>query len=305
MSSAVGIRVYSLTLYEKGSKSPVPFHGTSKAQPPANFISEFCAGHLTTTANEERERSWYIEQKAKGTSGNIKGYIHYGTFGFESNFVDSKTKKKNYRRKVTDVEEIPLYFEFWCPPESNHGYAVFQSFQGRSCVQLLASKMKEDYESKNKHFYLNFKKLMPSGGPGGLFGGQPVKRLRLIRRNVSSDLADQYFGTKGSDPIDYELSLSARRSRSLGSLGTIKQSVSSVADGMLVFEGLEFDQAVADIRIGKKVRPIAILNHNSDAGVIDLSESIEKGVDGHPTYDSLASEVSDILKEFHTIMSGS
>src|SRR5262245_48108074 len=93
----------------------------SRSETVDKFISHFIDAHRTGIQNSELERSWYFELRDEDP-GNYRGYIHYGTFGFESNFVDAKTKKRNYRRKTTDVEEIPLYFEFWLPKKENFGF---------------------------------------------------------------------------------------------------------------------------------------------------------------------------------------
>ena len=130
--------------------------------PPPQFITQFAVLHSTVTQNADRERSWYFEVKDSRGPGTSKGYVHYGTFGFESNFVDTNTKKHNYRRKVTDIEEIPLFFEFWYPTKSTHIFAVFQSFQGRSCIQLVMSEMQESFEKANPGFVIVFKKLLPN-----------------------------------------------------------------------------------------------------------------------------------------------
>ena len=43
---------------------------------------------------------------------------------------------------------------------------------------------------------------------------------------------------------------------------------------------------------------------DSEAGVIDLTEAIKRGPDGHPTFDSIYDEVKSILKDFYTNIQG-
>src|SRR5690606_27308299 len=116
--------------------------------------------------NTSLERSWYFEEIRSYSLGSSQGYVHYGTFGFESNFVDTKTQTHTYRRQVTDVEEIPLFYEFWCPPSSEYGLVAFQSFQGRSCISLVLNSMKQKFEEVNSDYIIIFKKLMPNDARG-------------------------------------------------------------------------------------------------------------------------------------------
>lgn len=297
MAASIGIRVYLVTLQKRGEAKRLPFASTALLSSPASFVNTFMASKNTINQDDTLERSWYIEQKSSGV-GSSKGYIHYGTFGFESNFIDGKTKKKNYRRKTTDVEEIPLFYEFWFPPGKDYGFAVFQSFQGRSCIQLLMSKIREGFEAANKGYMLIFRRLTPSDKDGGVFNSAPVKCLRLIKKSISSDIADRYLGTHQSDIVDFEISLKAKSRRDLGPLGSLSSSIKN-PQGLIVHEGVEFKEAVAEIRVGNRIRRVGVFGSDADTGVIDLSDSVKRGADGHPDFVALSKEVDEILKDFN------
>src|SRR4051812_1292089 len=127
MPSAIGLRGYLITVHKTGDRAVLPFSARELTVAPGRFVQSFISRHLSPTRNNEMERSWYFEQLGEEGSGNSCGYIHYGTFGYESNLKDSKTKTTQYRRQVDDVEEIPLFYEFWLPDLANYGFAMFQS----------------------------------------------------------------------------------------------------------------------------------------------------------------------------------
>jgi len=195
MASAIGIRVYEISVSKGGAKQPIN-RGSLQV---AKFVSKFISKHRTSVQNSEMERSWYFELCEEDGEGNCRGYVHYGTFGFESNFVDAKTKTQNYRRKKTDVEEIPLFFEFWFPEDENFGYVAFQSFQGRSCINLVMADMKAAFERQSPEVKFLFRKLVP-GDSSNTFKNAPVKQFRLIKRNAPGDLADRYLITLSRTP---------------------------------------------------------------------------------------------------------
>ena len=148
MASTISVRVYQINIHRRGDRTPLPFRTDAGGAPVPAYVTRFISECSEATEDFERERSWHFEHKAGSGEGNSKGYIHYGTFGFESHLVDSKTKKPNYKRKTTDSEVVPLYYEFWHPPKANRMFAVFQSFQGRSCVNLVMEKMQELFEAR-------------------------------------------------------------------------------------------------------------------------------------------------------------
>jgi len=305
MSSAIGLRCYQITVHRRGDTTALSFDDDELEFAPASFVGNFVNRHVTAVPSGERERSWYFEERESAGTGNSIGYVHYGTFGFESNLVSYKTKKRNYRRKVDDVEEIPLFYEFWCPSRTDYGLASFQSFQGRSCIGLVMERMELDFEQANPGYRLRFRKLLPSDSAGSLYSRAPVKELRLVRRHAPSDVTDRYFPGGAPTDIDFEVAFIARRRKSLGMLGDLtRQLRRDNRTGLVTHDGIEFGEAVAKVRVGRRYRPVGVFGLNSDAGVIDVTEDIERGLDGHPTFESLQEQSDEILADFHETLSG-
>lgn len=301
MASAIGLRGYLITAHKKGDRALLPFNSKDLNIAPPQFFTNFVAGHAAVVQNAEKERSWYFEVRENDGVGNSKGYTHYGTFGFESNFVDSKTKAKNYRRKIDDIEEIPLFYELWQPEKKNFCFAAFQSFQGRSCIGLVMDQAQEEFAALNPGYVLKYQKLLPSEG-SSLYGTAPVKRLRLIKRNAPQDLTDRYLGKKVPDKVNFEVRLSTNRNKVLGSFGEITSALKKSDAGLVLHEGIEFTEAYADVKIGGKYRPVGVFGSDSNAGVIDITEDIARGSDGHPTYDSLTEQCDKILLDFFNVL---
>lgn len=301
MANAIGLRCYLLTVHKERDTSTLSFEDDFEFElSPAPFLKNFVEANSDAIRDNDRERSWYFEPLSFGpTNGSSKGYIHYGTFGFESNLVDSKTKKSEFRRKVDHVEEIPLFYEIWRPNGADYAFAAFQSFAGRSCVTLVSEKVEEAFRIANPGYVLKFKKLVPNDGSGSVYAEAPVKQLRFIRRNASSDLADRYIG-ESSKPIDMELLLRARRKQSLGLFGTISRNLKrSDGAGVISYDGIEFSEAIANIRVGGKYRPVGVFGVNSDTGVIDITSDIKRGLNGHPIFGTVEEQVKNILADFN------
>ena len=301
MAKAIGFRAYLLSVSEKGKSKSLSFDSDALTAHFSKIVTDFVDDNNQPNSVEEMERTWFFEKDSMSKELNIFGTVHYGTYGFESNFKNNRTKALNYRRKTTDVEEIPLYFQFWVPGGKRYAFVIFQSFQGRSCVQMILDAFKQRFESTHPDLTLRARKLVPNDANGSIYNTAPVKRIRLIKKDTSSDLADVHAGRSNPESVDVELTVSARRSKSLGSLRAVSRALKH--DGVLTYEGMEFDHAVAQIRVGGKLRPVGIFGDHSNAGVIDVSESIVFGADGHPTMESLKKNSKDILADFYNIVS--
>jgi hypothetical protein len=306
MAGSVGVRIYQISMHKKGDRKPLQVDTADAIAPPSEFLANFASRHSTVVQDAEDERSWYFEQKVLDKqSGSSKGYVRYGTYGFESDFVDTQTRARNYRRKTTDIEEIPLFYEFWFPKGEQYAFAVFQSFHGRSCITRVMSKIQSEFELANDgHFSLRFKKLLPNDPAGGIYRSAPVKALRLIKKNASGDLADKYLGSEAPAVVDFELTITAKRKGSLGVFGALTGSLKDAASGLVTHDGISFDDAVAEIQVGGRRRRVGVFGINTDAGVIDLSDAVKRGPDGHPTFDSLVKESNDLLKDCYATISG-
>jgi hypothetical protein len=301
MTSAIGLRGYLVTAHKKGDRALLSFESDEFRIKPSPFFTSFVSGHAAVVQNAEKERSWYLEERESAGAGSSRGYTHYGTFGFESNFVDSKTKAKNYRRKVDDIEEIPLFYEFWRPENADFCFAAFQSFQGRSCIKLVMDLAREEFAASNPGCMLKFQKLLPSEG-SSLYSKAPVRRLRLIKRNAPQDLTDRYLGRRVPDKVNFEVSLSTNRNKILGLFGEVTGALRKSDAGLVLHDGIEFTEAYADVKIGGKYRPVGVFGSDSNAGVIDITEDIVRGSDGHPTYESLATQCDKILLDFYNVI---
>ena len=160
--------------------------------------------------------------------------------------------------------------------------------------------MRTEFAEQNPGFSLNFRKLLPTAA-GGIYHAAPVKGLRLIRRNASSDVADRYLGVHLEQAVNFEIIINARRKGVLGKLGDLVSSMKAANGGVIQHDGVIFDQAVAEIDVGGRRRRVGMLGSNSEAGVIDLTD-VKRAPDGHPLFASISAEVNTLLADFQAVI---
>lgn len=299
--SAIGLRAYCVRVFRKGEAKLLPLNDNPWREAVPEFFQAFFANHSSSaTMNQEKERMWYFEELKRGNRGDSQGYIHYGTYGFEANFVDGKSRRKRFVRTPSDVEVIPLFYDLWFPVNSPFGLMAFQSFAGRSCKEIVSNRIRENFEARYPGYSLGFRKLMPAVDPKSPFGDAPVKNLLFKRRKMSSDDAENYMS--GVDSWDLELSIKAERRGSLGKLFEIMQRLKKTDSGLVTFDGVDYEEALADVRIGSKIRRVGLSDAEGDFGVIDLTDKIEIAANGHPAPHSIIQEVRGILENFDHIL---
>jgi len=303
MSFSIGLRFYQVHIHKVQDRNPVGFQKDVMTSDPYVFMKEFVKNNQEIRDREDLQRSWFLDAKPVDGARDIKGYIKYGTYGFESNLIDRKSKKSNYKRKSSDLEEIPLYFQFWVPDAGPCGFAVFQSFQGRSCVTLVIGAITEQFKAKHKGYALSFKKIMPEDVKGSSLYSAPVKQVRLVKKSMPRDKADKYLKNIEAEEVDFEISLKAKRKRNLGNILSLRKGADQTSSSFLVYDGIKFDEAIAEVSVGGRRRTVGIMGYNSDAGTVEISDSVSWGPDGHPTFQSVSREADTILQDFYKTMS--
>jgi hypothetical protein len=265
------------------------------------FLRQFVDDQTAEGAvsDKAKERSFYFEPLEPYAPYSVRGLVRYGTFGFESRIKNPKSKKAAYNRAADDVEEIPLYFDIWCPPSADFALVSLQSFGVRSCVHLLVNEMQKQFEAINPGYRLHSIKLMGNDSPRSLFADAPVKKLILVRHDAYSDKFSSYRAGKPPTAIDMEVTYKAKRGASLGTLRDMGSSFSENDTGVILFDGGEFDVATAEVMIGNRRRPIGIIGPNSDTGSIDISQSVIYAPSGHPTFDSVKAQSNAIMQDFY------
>lgn len=305
MAFTIGLRFYKFYVHELKNGAPLRFKAGDTPSDPFQFLKPFLQSQSTFVDQEDAQRSWSLEERSGTGSRDYWSIARYGTYGFASKLRDRKTGKENYDRKVGDLEEIPLFLHFWAPDSGDFGLAAFQSFQGRSCIQLIMGAISSAFEAEHKGHRIRFVKVSPDTLTGGSSYKAPIKRLTLVSRRSPKDKADLLSGSVHSSEYNYEVSLVARRGRVLGSLSEIRKILGTkkIKGGLIHFDGHDYDQAKADVVVNGRRRTIGLIGISSDSGAIDVTEDVEK-INGHPTFESISNLSDEMMTEIYEISQG-
>ncbi|MDB5616212.1 hypothetical protein [Tardiphaga sp.] len=299
MSFAIGLRFYRVGVRRKADKTFMVVGVGATPCDLLEFAESFVTAKATPTVETSESRTWFFETHESNGDRVLHGYINYGTHGFESKFKDVKTRKEKYNRKATDLEEIPLYFQIWAPDETKYALMAFQSFQGRSCVTFVRTAMTADFEKQYPEYTLTFAAVAPAAS---MLDMAPVKTVTFLKPRALKDKADKYLLGRPIDEVEYEVTLRARRRGS--SISTYKELRTRFDDqkGFVTFEGQQFEGVKADVKIGSKRRTVGVYGSGYDAGLIDVSDDVNRAPSGHPTFESICAEVDGLMDEFYAGM---
>jgi hypothetical protein len=232
----------------------------------------------------------------------VSGRITYGIHGIESRLVDMVSRREEFKRKASHLEEIPLYYQFLRPASERYLVFAFQSFGVRSCIHLVQTAFR-DYVRDKAGLIVRYKKLMPADAGIDPFAAGLVKEMTLLRRKVSSDKVDAY---REDSPAEYDvkISLLARGKTNFGTFGKLTTDKIRRA-GHSVAAVEEFDKALVKVSLNGNSKTITMFGEKGEAGTIDVSDDdLIKYDSGHPTKGSLDEVAKPLMKYFNDALIG-
>lgn len=307
MSNAIGLRSYVITIHprDKPSSPAISFNDLGQNSHFWNELEDFFKNAGNSTVDDDLERRWDIKQLSTNHANELFGSINYGAFGFASRIADGKTGLTKYNRKPTDFEEVPLFTHLWWPAERKFALWSFQTFGIKSCVGLVQKAFRDQMRRSVPEYVVKIARLTPTHGPGGIYSDSLVKKLRFFKTVNPTDIADVHLRSERQKPVTFEVTVSTERADTFGRLSEVAKFKPRVLSGMFVDEESDFDRAVAEIRFGDRVRRVGIFGSHVDAGLIDITEDVHRGADGHPSEESLKEVSRSILKTFATTLQDS
>lgn len=304
MTHAVGLRTYQIFIVRgREAKYVRPDdEGLSTSLP--DVISQFVSKFAKANTVDAQEKTWGMNEISSDKPGNSVGTVAYGRYGYAATLKDISTGEETYRRSRNESEELNLYYRFWLPDGEKFALAAFESFSGKSCISLIFDALKDFFESLNSGFGLRIRRLMPAGASERIYAGRPVKNLTLISRKPPSDIADQLFAGKAKSTRRMSITMHSARNGVLGTFEDLMAGLPHDGSGVIVHDGIEFDQATAHVKIGDETKPVGVFGASSEVGVIDITESVNKDGDGLPIFASIDSEAIKVLQAIYETMHG-
>ena len=297
MTITIGLRFYRISITESRSTRLL---NLAKFNLMA-FLETFLSAHAKPKDDDELQRSWRIEPYDSAGTGEFWGIIKYATFGYESEIVDWKSRAPKYRRQSNDLEEIPLFYHFWVPQDDEFAIVAFQSFQGRSCIQLVTSSAAEAFKKKYQNMSLRFEKVSPNYFSATSLYRSPVKKLTLIKKKPINDRASALLNGIGVDNYNYEVSFVAKRNSNFGSLAEFLGGLGDNPDSVLLHGAEGYDKAVAEVAWNGRRRRVGVAGPDMDTGAIDITDEVVLS-NGHPTFQSVSKESSNLMDEIYEKM---
>lgn len=292
--NSIGLHIYSLKIRRKRKFEVIPLGENGEGATLSKAVPVLLKRFKSPLDEETgRPRSWYFEDVRKD-GFTSSGTIRYGSSGYESEIVDGKTRSVRYKRSVTDLDVIPIYFRVWVPDDGEYGLLALQTFGQRSCVNRVQQALQDCFRAVTEDHMLDMNPVHPASMKSYMEGD--VKTISLVKREYSTDSAENAV-VDPNEIVDLDVSFKAKPRSSLGKLSQVMKRIRKGDSDQqeLKYNDTYFDEASANVVVGGKTRKVVIVGLSKNAGKIDLSEDVLRMPNGHPKYVSIDHEVEQLF----------
>jgi hypothetical protein len=221
----------------------------------------------------------------------LHGLIETGEFGFSSEFVDTETLKIVYQRSIKDAELLPFFFLAHIPTDRDEGLLILQRFGTRGIRKILLNQFQKYFRQNFPEHLFEINHLAPEQ----LFrqylrGDARVTKLRFVRFGLPRDIADQdVFRGHQEEIATVEFVVSVKRNKALRIMGAIQAWFDGRQEiqRLLEFTGFDYDLIKCELRLNGRPRTFELSADRKFRALYDITNRVERGIDGHPLYDDL------------------
>lgn len=286
------VSLYTLRVTERRKRDPVvlsSFDGrTDLVKEIYDCLSEHQGNALGIRGGS---RQVYVSNDLRNTGRIIEGLVEVGNSGFTASIKEITTGVENYRQRPTEASMIPLYLRFWIPKGQRFGIAAFQHFGDAGCKSAIHDILTSRFREKHEDFTLTLRHVVPKTYAEEVLASGAIKEYRFIQYGVPDDVANMYGGD--GLPVgtaNVELRVVARKGARLGwtkLISNILQGRKKV-QGALELDSFKCDEFRMRININGRERMLKVGDFLKMNSRIDVTDVVEIGRDGHPTFESIS-----------------
>lgn len=300
MTNSVSLEAFAFSLYSIDKDKKVKFEDDA-TDPGCDLVKQllnFLKILSEIGSVDELSQQLLKVRFFKTRNRSITGLFDSGDFGYESNLLNIESSQIAHQRRINEAELLPLYFSFTIPRNVETGVLLLQRTGVRGVKTALSFAL-DGYFSKNCPGYrfkispLILKDLIAQYLKEG-----HVNSVRFIKYNIPKDLADQFDHDYDVKEGSMEIIIKARRKGEIPVISRIKDVLEEkrkIRD-ILVFEGYEYDNVKIQVEVGGKTKTLDLEHPSNLKTRFDITKKVERGKDGHPTFESMDNEAREIAR---------
>lgn len=297
----ISLAPYAIRLKEKWGSKLGPLDAFEHSGRQHRDLYAIVHSYLTTLSSQgelDHQAASLLRVKevyAQSDDRLLSGKIETGDYGYETELFDVEKSEVSHQRTKVEAELRPFYFSFHFPAGKDEANLLLER-QGNIGVRVALSRtLKAMFGEEFPELILDVRPLVPQDAVDQICEEGRIKKIRYVKFSFPRDIADLH---DEGDHVEgtTELVVSARRGRFLKTRKAIEDFLGrGDRGGVLEVDNgsFDYDTVKLEVQVGKTTRTIDVSYPSRIRAYYDISDEIEIGDDGHPTFSSIHEAATD------------
>ena len=297
--ATVSLAAYSLSVNKLSSTEETFPLGNVAGQDVYELLQEYLKQHKLARKKEISKH--FIRAKIFRTRPRaLAGTLQTGEYGYTSEIFDGVKLKKAYDRKATDAEMLPFYFLFDLPKPEHKGILLLQRFKIYGIRKIFADDFASFVKARIPNVAISVEPLVHPGLFEKFKAEGNATKIRFRQHQIPQDICDRVRGMRAKDGY-IEYTIVAKKNKTLNSF---KQFLSGDQKTLLSIPAFNPDTVLYEMKLNGRTRTLDVSNPSHLRSYFDVTERVEIGANGHPTFESVHREACILLRDLWSELKG-
>lgn len=229
--------------------------------------------------------------------GPIKGIIHSGDYGIETDIIDSDSGVVSYKKKKTESLPDPFYFHMELPPDEKRGILCLQQSGLSGVKALFETVVGGQFQKFFSEYKLHIRNLTMADALANYIKNGIVEEIGVEKHEIPADIADRFGGSHKTYKGKFTYSIKPDQPFfKRGGLIAFSKGEKTL-DDIFDFDEHGFDVVKTKIRVRGELKTVNLTQPETISTSFDITDDVTIGVDGRPTLKSIAREFQKIVEE--------
>ncbi len=160
-----------------------------------SIVEEICKLYNSNIYDQKKDKKTlcFVDCKFDKSKGIIYGFIKSGEYGYEVDFVDTKSKKRTLSaRKEEDSEEFPFFFLFYLPKKNKDlGFLILSKFKTFGAKSIFQKVLTDSLKEYNEDLIIEITPLINEEMIKMIEDSKKLMEIRFIKKQVPKDVAEK------------------------------------------------------------------------------------------------------------------